>query len=185
MRIFPPSPSPMKHFFLGCIFLVFLFFNSPYTLAAHHDQPVLLLIPTANIVAPIEAHGLSQNGEIILPENSSSVTWFQNSSSPGERGNAVIAGHVDSKKGRAIFYSLSKMRKGDTFFIQKKSGKTMSFTVTKTAVYERNQFPVNKVFGSSSKRTVHLVTCTGLFNKEEGTHADRLLVTATLNPFSH
>lgn len=74
---------------------------------------ISLRIPDAQVDDPVTPEGLSQ-GDIINPAEGSLI-WFTGADRvrPGERGTAVIAGHV-SYEGRAdIFASLVELSPGD------------------------------------------------------------------------
>lgn len=142
--------------------------------------PAQIIIPVINVKAQIEEVGLLENGQMGVPEDFDQVGWFKEGVMPGEQGNAVLAGHVDSKTGPAIFYHLEKLTKGDEINVTDKNGKSLTFVVYDKKSYATDSAPVDKVFGFSYRSQLNLITCTGTFNREKGTHEERLVVYTVL-----
>ena len=88
----------------------------------------------------------------------------------------MIAGHVDSKTGPAVFYKLKDLKKGDKIVVSDDDGKQLTFEVVRTEDYPRKNAPVDKVFGFTYRKKLNLITCTGNFNRDAGTHEKRLFV---------
>ncbi|MBM7604271.1 sortase (surface protein transpeptidase) [Metabacillus crassostreae] len=143
-------------------------------------KPAEITIPAINVKAQIEEVGLLDNGQMGVPEDINQVGWFKEGVMPGEQGNAVLAGHVDSKTGPAIFYYLEKLAKGDEIIVADRDGKSLTFVVYDKKSYVTESAPVDKVFGFSYRSQLNLITCTGSFNREKGTHEERLVVYTVL-----
>ncbi|CAM3876074.1 class F sortase [Alkalicoccus chagannorensis] len=138
--------------------------------------PTGLRAPSADIEGPVEEVGILDNGEMGVPEAAENIGWFEPGVKPGERGNAVLAGHVDSREGPAVFYDLDELEAGDEVHVDDEEGNTLTFQVTSVVQYDRREAPIEDIFGPSSRRQMNLITCTGTFNQAEGTHDDRLVV---------
>lgn len=138
--------------------------------------PTGLEIPAVGIQGPVEEVGILDNGQMGVPDSAEGIGWFSPGVNPGEQGNAVVAGHVDSRSGPAVFYDLEKMEAGDEVNVTDENGDTLIFEVTKVAKYDRREAPMEEIFGSTEGRHLNLITCTGTFNQEFGTHDDRLVV---------
>lgn len=138
--------------------------------------PTNVTIPSIDVNASIEQVGLLDNGEMAAPSTEDGVAWFEPGSKPGVKGNAVLAGHVDSKTGPAIFYHLKDLTKGDEITIKDKRGTKLTFVVKQIKSYPRDNAPLNEIFGYSNGRHLNLITCTGTFDRSEGTHQERLVV---------
>ena len=70
------------------------------------SQPVRLDIDRIGVHAPVAAAGLDTDGQVAVPplDQPWLTTWYDRGPSPGERGNSVIIGHVDTRKvGAAVF----------------------------------------------------------------------------------
>lgn len=143
-------------------------------------KPTTISIPSIKVEANIEDVGLLDNGQMGVPEDFNQVGWFKEGIMPGEQGNAVLAGHVDSKTGPAIFYRLDQLSVGDEVTVQDENGKTLTFVVYDKKSFETETAPVQKIFGFSYRSQLNLITCTGSFNREKGTHEERLVVYTVL-----
>lgn len=138
--------------------------------------PVEIRIPTLDIEAEIEDVGILDNGQMGVPEDVNGVGWFKPGTNPGAIGNSVMAGHVDSKVGPAIFFDLESLVPGDEVIIVSETGEELTFEVTDKESYDRKEAPIEQIFGATNSRSLNLITCSGLFNREEGTHDERLVV---------
>lgn len=138
--------------------------------------PSTIEIPALDINTTIEKVGRLKNGQMGVPEGMDTVGWFEDGAKPGSPGNAVMAGHVDSKTGPAVFYKLEDLEKGDEVIVKDKDGKTLKFEVTGKEKYDRKTAPVDKIFDYSYGSKLNLITCTGNFNRDEGTHEERLVI---------
>ena len=143
-------------------------------------EPVQLEIPAIDVKANIENVGILDNGQMGVPEDISEVGWFEPGFKPGTKGNSVLAGHVDSKEGPAIFFNLDKLSKGDEIILTGKDGEKLTFVVTGKESYPYQNSPIEKIFGPTDSRSLNLITCTGTFNRSKGTHEDRLVVSTVL-----
>ncbi|MDW0110644.1 class F sortase [Sporosarcina aquimarina] len=138
--------------------------------------PVTLEIPAIDVKTKIENVGELANGQMGVPEGVDNVGWFEPGTLPGNQGSAVMAGHIDSLTGPAVFYKLDKLKKDDEIIVQDKDGKSLTFVVTKTKTYPRKEAPVEEIFGFSYGSRLNLITCTGEFNRKAKTHEERLVV---------
>ncbi|WP_214703627.1 MULTISPECIES: class F sortase [unclassified Exiguobacterium] len=136
--------------------------------------PVQIQIPKIDVDTAIEQVGVLDNGQMGVPEDENQVGWFEPGVTPGSKGNAVIAGHVDSKTGPAIFYQLDQLTKGDDVLIQDEAGNTLRFRVTKTERYDTKTAPIEEIFGATSNRNLNLITCSGTFG--DGGYDERFVV---------
>jgi LPXTG-site transpeptidase (sortase) family protein len=139
-------------------------------------EPSFIEIPALDVNTEIEKVGRLENGQMGVPKGFDTVGWFGDGAKPGASGNAVIAGHVDSKTGPAVFYKLESLQKGDEVIVKDKEGKTLTFVVTGKEKYDRKTAPVDKIFDYSYGSKLNLITCTGNFDRDEGTHEERLVV---------
>ena len=139
--------------------------------------PARLKIPSINVDAPVEYVGLTPDGAMDVPKERTDVAWFNLGPRPGERGNAVIAGHYGWKNRKAsTFDNLYKLRKGDKLHIENDKGETISFVVRESRRYDPNA-DASAVFGSNDERVhLNLITCEGVWDKIYKTYSKRLVV---------
>lgn len=169
---------------LGGILGVTLAFYSPkafqskttYYSIENHGKPTTLTIPKLSIQANIENVGKDAKGAMDVPKNTKNVAWYSLGFRPGEKGNAVIAGHLDDKTGPAVFYHLSKLQKGDSIEVTSHKGEKLVFKVVAIQTYPEKNFPKNQVFGKSNKQMLNLITCKGKFDKVKKEYSDRVVI---------
>lgn len=141
--------------------------------------PVTLEIPKLHIQTSIEYVATDPDGRMSSPKDEFEAAWYEPGVKPGEKGNAVIAGHYDSKTGPALFYNLSSLKPGDVIIVTDKNNKKLTFKVTDISSYPDKRFPIEKVFGTNSISTLNLITCDGIFDPRSQNYSRRLVV------FSH
>ncbi|MER5178375.1 class F sortase [Streptomyces sp. NPDC002896] len=127
-------------------------------------------IPALNVDAPVTAVGLDPDGWVQAPppENSNLAGWFTGAVAPGEKGTAVIVGHVDNSKGPAVFYGLGSLKKGNRVEVKRSDQKTAVFEIYGIEVFSKANFPGQRVYGSTGQAELRVITCGGGFTKQFG-----------------
>lgn len=120
--------------------------------------------------------GLQQDRSLEVPTDFSLAGWFERGPSPGERGPAVIAGHVDSRSGPAVFYRLSELRPGDQILVDRADGTAAEFVVERTEQHPKADFPTDAVYGWVDHAGLRLITCGGSFDRDAEHYRDNLVV---------
>jgi hypothetical protein len=143
------------------------------------SAPVRVQIPAIGVDAPLIRLGLDAKGALEVPERFDVAGWWTGGSRPGERGPAVIAGHVDSKTGPAVFYEVGRLRRGDVVTIRRRDGSGVRFTVQGSGRYAKAHFPTTRVYGPTRRPTLRLITCSGVFDRSSGHYLDNTVVYAT------
>ena len=90
----------------------------------------------------------------------------------------VIAAHVDSRRGPAVFFRLKELRPGDKVYVPRSDGITATFTVTGVERYPKDAFPTQKVHGPTPDRALRLITCGGSFDYAKRSYRDNIVVYA-------
>jgi sortase A len=141
--------------------------------------PVRFRIPKINIDAAVERVGLTPEGDMDAPKGPASVAWYSQGPHPGEQGSAVVAGHfgwIDDIP--AVFDNLHTLQPGDHVYVEDEKGATITFVVREFRMYNPNEEAVN-VFGSNDgKAHLNLITCQGVWNKDQKSYSTRLVVFA-------
>ncbi|MFN8516267.1 MAG: class F sortase [Thermomicrobiales bacterium] len=147
-------------------------------------KPVRLKIPTIKVDAAIEYVGLAPDGAMDTPKNYSNTAWYQLGPRPGDLGNSAIAGHVDSKTGKAVFWDLPKLKAGDEVFVAGDDGVERKFIVTGIESYKREDAPLDRIFGPSTARHLNLITCDvdSGFNRTTSSYGGNVVVYTELAP---
>lgn len=150
----------------------------------HVGQPMRIKIPVIGVDAAVEQVGKTPTGEMDVPHDYDSTAWYQLGPRPGEPGNAVIDGHVDSTTGKAVFWDLRKLVRGDQIIIVGDDGVERRFSVTETGAYPHTDVPLNRVFGPSPGIHLNLITCdqTSSFDFTKRQYAGNLVVYADALP---
>jgi sortase (surface protein transpeptidase) len=92
----------------------------------------------------------------------------------------VILGHVDSKRGPAVFFRLRELRRGDEVTVRRADGSSVRFMVQRTAQYPKRRFPTDDVYYPTLTPGLRLVTCGGEFDHTIGHYRSNLIVYATI-----
>jgi sortase (surface protein transpeptidase) len=155
--------------------------GQPAPAATFTAPPVHLSIPSIKVDTLIEYVGLTKGNVMDVPLNPRNVGWYRLGAQIGEKGNAVVAGHLDwAGIGPAVFWDLKKLQPGDLVYVFSASGTKQTFRVTETAAYPYNSYPQERVFGESEEAHLILITCNGTFNSASASYDKRLVVYTTL-----
>jgi len=142
--------------------------------------PVRISIPAIGVDAPIVRLGLNPDRTIQVPKNFAEAGWFQPGPEPGERGAAVIVGHLDSRLGPGVFYRLHELPVGAVIKIKVQDGRTVRFIARSMIRVPKSRFPTTRVYVHTGPPALRLVTCAGKLNWATGHHRDNYIVFATL-----
>jgi hypothetical protein len=138
--------------------------------------PTRVRVAAIGLDSPLETLHIAK-GALLPPKRFDRAGWYADGTAPGDIGPAVIAGHVDSKAGPAVFYRLRELTTGDTIEVSR-GGRVLKFTVTRTAWYPKNAFPTGVVYGPTPDRQLRLITCGGVFDHKLRSYKDNLVVYA-------
>jgi len=141
-------------------------------------EPVNLTVPAMDLTENLIPLGIQANGEMEVPVDYDDVGWFTGGGKPGGFGPTVIAGHVDSRSGPAVFFRLGEMVVGDRFTLTGADGTDYEYEVYKAESYKKAEFPTVAVFGATTVDEVRLITCGGEYNTAIGRYVDNLVVYA-------
>jgi LPXTG-site transpeptidase (sortase) family protein len=140
--------------------------------------PKQLRIPLIKVDAKIQYIGLSANEKMATPNNFTDVGWFQNGVIPGNKGSAVIDGHVDNGLAfPAVFANLGNLNIGDDIYIDTIGGDTLHFQVTNIKNYDADA-ETSEIFNQNDGNYLKLITCAGTWSILHRTHDQRLVITA-------
>ena len=153
----------------------------PAPVGPHPDAPVQLVIPKIGVRASVESVGVDRTGAMAAPSGPYTVGWWAAGTLPGDPGNAVIDGHLDSARvGAAVFWRLGDLRAGDQIQLRMPGNRTLTFIVDHTAIYPFDNAPLADIFGSTDTPSLNLVTCTGFFDRSSKNYDRRLVVYSKL-----
>ncbi|WP_460461658.1 class F sortase [Arthrobacter pigmenti] len=147
------------------------------------SEPVSVHIPSINVQSELLSLGLQGDGSLQVPpgDPGSPAAWYNGSPTPGERGPAILLGHVNATDGgEGVFADLEDLNAGDVVKVQRADGTTARFTVTSSAQYSKDDFPTDAVYGYTAGSELRLITCDGL-DPATGEFEDNYVVYAQLN----
>jgi hypothetical protein len=171
-RFQPPAPAPYTSTDTTCV--VNNCSRPPLI-----GPPTRLRIGALGVDSALEDLSLDVSGKLAAPRSYDLAGWFAGGVLPGDPGPAVIAGHVDSAKGPAVFYRLNELGPGDTVEVLR--GDTwVTFRVTDTEQYPKDQFPSERVYRPTPGAELRLITCGGDFDPGRLSYRDNLVVYAVI-----
>lgn len=141
--------------------------------------PITIQIPKIGENGPVEPTNIDSEGKMLMPESWYENAWYggPGSSRPGEIGNSVIAGHLDTIFGtEGHFFNLANVVPGDDVYVNDSLGNVHHFIVVSSQVYLYDQVPMDLVFGKTSEKHLNLITCTGWYNPIQHNYDHRLVV---------
>jgi hypothetical protein len=143
-------------------------------------RPVRVIAPAVGIRASIIRLGLNRDHTLQTPTDFAKAGWWSGGPRPGERGPAVVVGHVDSQRGPAAFYAIRSLRRGDAIKIVGADGRVTTFAVQRLASFPKAHFPTRLVYGATRAPRLRLITCSGTFDQATGHYRDNTIVFARL-----
>ena len=146
------------------------------------NSPATLVIPKISLRAHVQQVGLTSKGNMASPNNFFDVGWYKSGPPIGEKGTAVVDGHLDDGLGLpAVFWRLSEVNYGDEIDVITKDGHNLRFVVSGLNTYDYNdKSAAIQIFSQADEPTLRLITCDGSWVKDDKTYNKRLVVTANL-----
>jgi sortase (surface protein transpeptidase) len=142
------------------------------------SPPVRVEIPAIGVSSSLVRLGLNGDGTMQVPGEFQVAGWFTGGPQPGQLGPAVIAGHVDSRTGPAVFHRLRELRPGDQVRVVRADRRVVRFQVESLASYPKQSLPVDQVYGATTAPSLRLITCAGSFDRARSSYRDNLVVSA-------
>ena len=146
------------------------------------SPPVRVEIPAIGVSSSLVRLGLNPDRTMEVPGDFQVAGWFTGAPQPGQLGPAVIAGHVDSRTGPAVFYRLRDLRPGDQIRVVRADRRVVRFKVDSLASYPKQSLPPDAVYGATTTPALRLITCAGTFDRSSRSYRDNLVVSATRVP---
>lgn len=141
-------------------------------------RPVALTIPAIGVRTRLIRLGLTSAGTLQVPATPGVAGWYDRSPRPGAPGSSVIAGHIDSLAGPAVFFRLRSLRRGDRAYVRRADGTLAVFRVTAVHMYSKARFPTAAVYGPVPNPQLRLITCGGTFDRALGSYLSNVVVYA-------
>ncbi|WP_405899736.1 class F sortase [Streptomyces sp. NBC_00727] len=145
--------------------------------------PTRLRIPAIAVDAPFTPLSIGASGRLDAPppNDKNLVGWFKDGATPGERGASIVAGHVDTTTGPAVFLQLSFLKPGATVDITRADGTVATFAVDTVETFSKADFPDDKVYADTPDAQLRLITCGGNYDRKAKDYEDNVVVFAHLD----
>ncbi|MFC4019479.1 class F sortase [Micromonospora sp. GCM10011542] len=144
---------------------------------APQGPPTRVRVPAIGVDSGLTVLGLDAAGALVPPADFAQVGWYGGGPPPGDTGPAVLAGHLDSRRGPAVFARLGELRPGDRVEVWR-GGHRLLFRVTGSLRTRKDRFPTAVVYGPTPGPELRLVTCGGDFDRRSGHYRDNVVVFA-------
>lgn len=149
-----------------------------------HDMsglPIQIKIPKIQVDASIQYTGLSADNVMEIPNNVVDVGWFTGSPRPGEKGSAVVTGHVAQIRGGVqtrpgVFVDLHTLVLGDTLSVQNDKGEILNFIVRESRLFDPVADATEVFTPSDNGAHMNIITCEGTWNPDQLSYSKRLVV---------
>jgi Sortase domain len=138
-------------------------------------EPLAISIPSIGVESALVPTGALNDGTVAVPPDANIAGYFTGGPRPGQRGPAVIMGHVDSQKsGPGVFWHLVDLAAGATVTVKTTTG-PQQFVVQSVEQYPKNEFPTERVYGPVPEAALRLITCGGSFDRSIGHYRDNVI----------
>lgn len=140
--------------------------------------PKAVRIPRIGVSSDLVPLAVDAAGVLQPPPSADVAGWHADGTVPGQIGPAVIAGHVDSRYGPGVFFSLAELETGDDIEVVRSDGQVLTFEVLSTETVGKDEFPTERVYGPTPLPELHLITCGGSFDRHARHYLDNVIVRA-------
>ena len=91
----------------------------------------------------------------------------------------MVVGHVDSRRGPAVFYRLGELRPGDRVVVGLQGGRARPFLVERVERRPKTALPNQRIWNRTRRPVLRLITCGGQLRPfHRGHYRDNLIVYA-------
>ncbi|WP_410789017.1 DUF4142 domain-containing protein [Kribbella sp. C-35] len=137
--------------------------------------PVRLKLPGV-LEASVQPVATGGNGQLQVPKSAADVGWWAAGAAPGSDGGTVLlAGHVDTAKGRGVFAALSGVPVGTSVAVTGGDGGEHWYRIVARRTYKQEALPAD-LFHGAVKPRLALVTCTGSYDRTAHRYSENLVL---------
>ncbi|GAA4858385.1 class F sortase [Actinomycetospora straminea] len=146
------------------------------------SEPVALTVDRIDACSSLVPVGVDEQRRIEAPSvhTPEQAAWYRHGPTPGERGPAVLVGHVDGDGRRGVFADLAAATAGDRITVTRRDGSVAVFSVVGTVQVSKNWFPTRDVYGDTAGPELRLITCGGALDRTGRSYTDNVIVSARL-----
>ncbi|MEU3887396.1 class F sortase [Streptomyces sp. NPDC029041] len=141
--------------------------------------PRRVLLSRAGVDARVTPVGVTDRGEMQVPDEPSMAGWYRYGPAPGSAsGSAVLVGHVDGDTGViGEFAGLYDVRRGDRVEVRRTGAEPVRYRVVSRVTVPKDELPPS-AFRRTGAPVLTLITCAPPFVPERGGYLSNLVVTA-------
>jgi LPXTG-site transpeptidase (sortase) family protein len=153
-----------------------------------------IIISKIGVNAPLTYRKVDLDGVMPNPDGPDDVAYYDFSSwpgkggAPGQGGNSIFAGHVDSGTKAcdngskpppctAVLWDLNQLHIGDEIDVQI-NGKMIKYKVTSNQPINANSGPWDQIVSATATESLTIITCGGDFNRDTHEYNNRQVLTA-------
>jgi hypothetical protein len=130
------------------------------------SEPELLVVPAMNLRTRLTQLGVEDDNMMELPPLAR-AGWFTSSSTPGQNGSTIIAGHIRGPRKPGVFAKLRQLKVGGEVSVRRADGKVAVYEVTDITSYPVGKFPADEVYAASPEPVLRLITTGGTLRPDE------------------
>lgn len=146
-----------------------------------YSAPTSLEISKLSISAPTVPVGLTNDNAMDIGKDMEKTAWYKLGPKPGEKGNAVIAGHYGWMNGQgSVFNDLHTLQVGDKISVHDERRLIVNFVVREIRKYNLNDDTADVFRSTDNEAHLNLVTCGGVWDYLRQTYSDRIVVFSDL-----
>lgn len=151
-----------------------------YQVAA--SLPKVITIADAKVRARVLLMDVNPDNSIQAPINIYDAGWYTGSAKPGEPGAALIDAHASGATRAGLFAYLDELKAGDTIEVERGDGKKFIYETVHTEVVRREEVDMKKLLVpyGDEPQGLNLITCAGVYMKDEATYDHRVVVYSKL-----
>jgi LPXTG-site transpeptidase (sortase) family protein len=142
--------------------------------------PVRVSYPGIDADIPVLAHGVSEDGQMDIPDDAAEAAWYQYGRAPAdETGSTVIAAHAGSVHTPVgPLYLLHEAQPGEEITVEDESGQEHTYEVTEVEQQDKDNLDFTPYFSRDGDHHLVLITCGGQWNPDRSSYNDNIIVTA-------
>jgi LPXTG-site transpeptidase (sortase) family protein len=134
-------------------------------------------LPSLGVEAPIVKVGIDSSERMVVPTNARDIAWLDQGGFPGRTRNVVLAGHIAYNRAAGSFNRIKDLQPGDEVTIAIDE-KVLRYRVVWNCSFSRDTTLADRIMGYTTRPSVTLISCGGVFDTAARTHTNRIVVRA-------
>lgn len=142
--------------------------------------PAAVSVPSIGAESSLIGLGRDPAGGWAVPDTAGQASWYSEGTVPGDRGPAVVLGHVNLAGQAGVFARLADVEVGAQVIVTGTGGRSAVFRVTRVEQVPKVEFPTEQVLRPTPLRELRLITCGGALGRgaDGNSYLDSVIVTA-------